>query len=273
MCGVIMNVTNISLDPNIKHKLGSIHGVQPKWFVDDWIIKKDLCGCEGYVETLVSTFFEAAKIALPFVKYETVFVENVYTGDYLGGGCRCKTYNPYNYVDFDLRQLINNSKYTLEQVITQTGQARWNMFCDILPTEILYKLLYIMQLDTIILNDDRHFMNVRFLQDSNGICIMAPLFDHGASLFSDECLYPYKRMGHEYCRKKWCNRLLDINYTETLKFFKCNNVAPILLDGFTVYNTINNFYIKDYNTVVNTRFKAILFTQLNELEGFVWQQG
>ena len=48
----------------------------------------------------------------------------------------------------------------------------------------------VFSLDAIILNDDRHFHNLGFIQDDDGSFKEAPIFDNGRGLLSDLSRYP-----------------------------------------------------------------------------------
>ena len=159
--------------------------------------KTDYTGYEGLSEYVVSELLTYSNLEpLEFVRYRT---ETIVYGESTLLGCKSPDFLPHS------SQLI-----TLERLYKkETGESLYQTIWKIPDREkraatlvnyiqnitgidnfglYLAKLLTI---DTLFLNEDRHFHNIAVLMDSTEKYSLCPIFDNGAALFSDTKLdYP-----------------------------------------------------------------------------------
>ena len=169
----------------------SSKGNQHKFYSNGYWVKLDNYRCsEGLAEEFVSKF-ESLIIDFPYVEYKTdLFSLN---GDEYKG-CYCyNMYNAINVVFYSLRHILKSNNIPLNIFIKDEDIAKniQNVIEVIFKitglniTDYLFRLLF---LDALILNEDRHYMNL-------GVCcrgtqyIQSDCFDNGASLFCTNWTY------------------------------------------------------------------------------------
>lgn len=252
-----------------KKSLGSAKGIQPKWQGNGIYAKADQLGYEGLSEEFVSKFISICT-DLACVPYTSVSLQERDTGLFKGTGCICENYNKQGFLELTLSDILQNKGYTEAQLLSTVGVERWKQYMQVLNDSELLTLLHVIQLDALILNDDRHLMNIAFMIDPSGTRQFAPVYDNGAALFSDESLYSYKRTFAEN-REKYISRTLELNYTDTLKFLKGLNVPLLRVDENKAYMLINSYTNALYKSIQVSRCKRILQQQLKETRGVLWQ--
>lgn len=169
----------------------SSKGNQLKFYNRGYWIKLDNDRCyEGLAEEFVSKF-EDLIIDFSHVEYKTDlfnYNDEIYKG--------CYSYNMYNDKDvvfYSLRHVLkmNNiplSIFTKEEDIAVNMKNVINSVGNSAGVDITTYLFRLLLLDALIINEDRHYMNL-------GICIkgntaaQAPCFDNGASLFCTNWTY------------------------------------------------------------------------------------
>ena len=248
---------------------GSLRGTQPKWFQDNKYIKTDQVGYEGMAEEFASRFISQFT-DLPVVLYTAV---EVYDEDDLfkGSGCYSENYNN-GFVEVTLLDLLVQRGYTESELIATTGVRRWDLFKKHLTgTELTY-LLNILVIDTLILNDDRHMMNLGFYYMPDGTRKMLPIFDNGAAFLSDEDMYRYKRSIPENIAL-CTNRLLDVSILETVDILRHLNVPKLVFNKEQLFTFIDSYTcsIDLYKEMEITRCKESFKYQLEQLEGMLWE--
>ncbi|GFI10074.1 hypothetical protein IMSAGC007_02541 [Lachnospiraceae bacterium] len=171
-------------------KWASSKGNQNKWFADGMWYKEDGLGYEALAEILVSRLLAKTNVET-FVSYE---YEQVERNGRQYHGCRS--------ADFllpDDDKLISVER--LFQAYKREGAAQKAAQFETAAERIRYiaesieeitglnnfgdYLRKVLTVDALFLNEDRHFHNIAVIQKKDGTFRECPLFDHGASLFSD----------------------------------------------------------------------------------------
>ena len=187
---------SLSKDYLIKTEYLSSKGNQLKWNKDNIWHKADNNGYEGLSEYVISKLLKFSNLKQEeYVDYE---IEQIsYEGKHILG-CRSKNFLKdgqklitlqrlyYATQEKDLNDVIDEIDDTKEKIIylvntveSLTGIENFG--------EYLLRLLII---DTLFLNEDRHFHNIAFIEENDKF-LLCPIFDNGAGLLSDTRLdYP-----------------------------------------------------------------------------------
>ena len=172
-------------------------GNQPKWANGRYFYKQDLFAGEGLSEYLVSLFLEASSCSVSFIAYRLDSP----------GVCKCLNYKPrYSMLPFavildryirkqDYAQRIINHGGNLFQYWlkhewdVKSAQERATFVIDLLSSygvsrwELVRYLTHLVELDTLVLNIDRHFNNFGLMYDDLESCYKPMfIFDNGLSL-------------------------------------------------------------------------------------------
>lgn len=170
--------------------LTSSKGNQNKWTSQGIWYKADNLGYEALAEIMISRLLEKTTAA-PFVRYSYVSLEK--KGVFLHG-CQSadfmeaeddkvvsverlfQTFYGESAAKAILRytEAKDRIKYITECLETLTGIADFGGY-----------LRMILTIDTLFLNEDRHFHNLAVIRQKDGSYRKCPAFDHGAALFSD----------------------------------------------------------------------------------------
>ena len=162
-------------------------GTQQKWYGNNSYVKRDMLGYESMSEVLISHLLEFTEfvIDLPHVVYQQV--QLMEGGKTIGVGCISKKKKKVGEDDITIGRILEHTfmpfsiKY--EELIDLLDEV-----LDLESRSYIDSLLY---LDSIVLNEDRHFHNIAFLKDSlTGKYRPAPIFDNGLALLSDTISYP-----------------------------------------------------------------------------------
>ena len=163
----------------------SSKGNQRKFYKDGYWFKIDNERCfEGLAEEFVSLFCSCI-YDFSYVPYKAdiiVYNDEEYTG--------CYSYNMYNdkEVSFvSLRKIFrsNNIPLNIFHKETSTAQNIMNTVSTVQSLtglNIFHYLNQLLYLDALIVNEDRHYMNIGVCLKGNQFLI-APCFDNGSSLF------------------------------------------------------------------------------------------
>lgn len=195
-------------------------GSQTKYFKDGYWYKKDYFGGEGEVEYLTSILLNNSNLKNDqFVNYEQCII-NEYKG------CRSKNFltQSSEFVTFyRLYKSIkgrNLASDILEMSIHDRIKYVVNFVYNQTKLDIREYLANILYLDSIILNEDRHFNNLGVILQ-NGKFKTAPIFDNGKSLFVGN--YSYKNtLSIEENIKRACAKPFSGSYQEQLKYLQSN---------------------------------------------------
>ena len=169
----------------------SSKGNQHKFYNNGYWVKLDNERCfEGLAEEFVSRF-ESLILDFPYVEYKTdLFSLN---GDEYKG-CYCYSmYNDVNVVFYSLRHIFRSNNIPLNIFIKEEDTAKniQNVIMTIFTltgvdiTSYIFRLLF---LDALIINEDRHYMNLGVCCKGNQYAQSA-CFDNGASLFCTNWTY------------------------------------------------------------------------------------
>lgn len=163
---------------------GTSEGSQVKYRKGIWWYKKDHQGREGYTEYLVSKMLTYSNLKpSEYIQYEYGMI-NGFPGcrskNFLKNGQELITFYRLYYSEFgkDLSKVIAEMETMEERISYVTRFIRQSCRLDI--TDYLKKIF---TLDTIILNEDRHFNNLAVVFDDDGFH-PAPIFDNGVSLLT-----------------------------------------------------------------------------------------
>lgn len=171
-------------------KLTTSKGNQIKMKIDDFWYKMDYLGYEGLAEYLCSELLPYTNIK-SYVKYE--MVEMSLNGETFNG-CKSKDFLKENedivtaarlfksYVGKSVDDFLSQHKSLKEQIVSFVSTVE-----SITGIKEYGKhLTQMLEWDSFVLNDDRHFNNVAFVFDVDKKTFSpCPLFDNGAAFLSD----------------------------------------------------------------------------------------
>lgn len=170
-------------------------GDQPKWQVHEVWYKADHMGYESLAEVVASRMLERSSLT-DFLLYEPILIQ---LGDRPLPGCASRNFRGKQEMLIPLERLhriyhgeglgkavsrlqgpVDKIRYTVDFVVRVTGLETFGRY-----------LATIFELDTFLLNEDRHTNNLAILRDETTRKFrLCPLFDHGLSLLSDTSDYP-----------------------------------------------------------------------------------
>ena len=171
------------------------NGVQPKYREGNIWYKIDDLGYEGLSESVTSNMLERSNFS-NFVKYSE---ENfLYQGKLLHG-CKSDNFKKDDDTLVTADRLFRSYYGTSVGGICQGDNVQECIFNFVSETAALTKIneqelgeyvTVMLELDAMIMNDDRHYNNIAFLEHKDGSYDIAPLFDHGKAFMSDAFFYP-----------------------------------------------------------------------------------
>ncbi len=184
----------------------SSKGNQNKWYTDGVWYKEDGLGYEALAEVLVSRLLGKINID-NYVVYEYEWLER---NGRLCRGCKSKNFMlPEDDKTVSVERLFqiyygesasravlkfpeieDRIQYVADSVEKFTGLEKFGVY-----------LKKIITLDALFLNEDRHFHNIAVIQKKDGTYRECPVFDNGASLFSDTAGdYPLSKSIEDCCQ-------------------------------------------------------------------------
>lgn len=243
----------------------SSKGNQRKFYQNGYWIKLDNDRCnEGLAEEFVSKF-ENLILDFPHVEYKSdIFNYNdeIYKG--------CYSYNMYNDKDvvfYSLRHVLklNNiplSIFTKEEDIARNMQNVINTIYNVSGVDITTYLFRLLLLDALIINEDRHYMNL-------GICVKgntsarAPCFDNGASLFCTNWTYRKTRNLEENMKRVIsAARPFSKFYDKQVEACIRLGAKPLLIDKRGLDQLMIYYHNHLYDDNMNNIIKAVLSDRL-----------
>lgn len=185
----------------------SSKGNQNKWFANGKWYKEDGLGYESLSEIVVCRLLRKTNIA-PVVSYEHIKLKR---GNQVSNGC-CSV---------DFMEETDDKLISLERLfwacegegalraVLAYGTAKERVAYVVDTVERVtgledfgFYLKKIFTIDALFFNEDRHFHNIAVIQKRDGTYRECPIFDHGASLFSDvKNDYPLA-LSFAECKKK-----------------------------------------------------------------------
>ena len=210
----IITLTESKLTDNIST---STKGNQNKWFDGMYWYKADGLGYESLSEFVVSSLMKYTNIS-NYVNYSLIKIEykkNTYTA--------CKSKNFINDeklitlkklfmlalgVDvYDELKKYITPKDKIKYIVSNVKKiTNLNNFGEYLTT--------MLELDAFFLNEDRHLNNIAFLRNTDGNFELCPLYDFGASLFSDTMTDYSLDKNYDECLKHIFSKPFSENFDE-----------------------------------------------------------
>ena len=172
-------------------------GVQEKFKISinniEYWCKLDSRGYEGLAEAVASNilYFSNIESFVPYSLKQFQYNGKIYNGciseNFLPLGCNLvtvdklyKTYYGKDTLSVCKRNILSD---TIEAFVKDTASLT-----GITEEELGKYFTSLIEFDSFILNDDRHFNNIAFIEHS-GSFIPSPFFDNGSGLLSDEIFY------------------------------------------------------------------------------------
>lgn len=231
-------------------------GNQAKMHIGDNWYKLDYLGYEGASEYAVSEILKKSNI-YEFVEYD---MENVEYNGIKSHGCLSKNF-------------LNKGEevVTLEDMIEEETGLRGIDYLEGIPVDKKIRLVVnlvervtgldkfgeylttLLELDKLVLNEDRHFHNIAFVRNEDGQYKYCPIFDNGGSFLSDTHLdYSLDSSIAKNLAKVKAKPFSDsfdeqVSAAESL-YGKQFQVAPGKLLPDTVINKIESVYGEDVAT-------------------------
>ena len=261
---------------NVLVSQGSSRGNQPKFYKDGTWVKLDNYKChEGLAEEFVSMLCSYIN-GMSYVPYKSE--RFVYHDDeYIGCSCPNMYWNPS--VEFmTLRSILRENK-KLVSYITH-GEIEENIRNAVLLIKehtgvdtgsYFANLLF---LDSIILNEDRHIMNVGVCFDrSKCIYLPAPCFDNGASLFCTNWTYRQRKTLEENINSVLsCARPFSKFFMKQVDAFRELGFPPLYINKSGVDTLLETYENSLYSHDLVERVKETLYLRLQACKGvsFEW---
>lgn len=243
-------------------------GNQIKWFSNNMYIKADTMGCEGIVEALVSELLKYIDFQYGFIDY---FPCSIKEGGNSYNGCYS-----YNYLSNEESFV---SIYRVLQLADKGVQIKLNKLSgldlvnfvvetvrQITSIDMRDYLSFLINLDALILNEDRHFNNICLVKSGDKFRL-APVFDNGLSLLSDIDDYPLNRSLRENI-KKVKSKPFSTSFRKQLSYFD-NRLLKIDIEGFAESVRANEDV---FTTTESKRSRQVLLYQLEKYEGVLWER-
>lgn len=244
----------------------SSRGNQKKFYKDGvWVKIDNERHSEGLAEEFVS-LLEQCIYDFPHVDYKSTQIE--YNDEIYNG---CYSYNMYNNPNItfiSLRHLFRNYDIPLNicfkeddtvvnmmNVINTVGNITGLDITDYLRRNLL--------LDSLIINEDRHLMNLGVCYDGNRF-YLAPCFDNGSSLFCTNWTYRQRKTLEEnIISAKSVARPFSKFYEVQTNSILQIQPKKLILDRNKVHRLLEEYDNQIYNSQVILRMKKLLEIKLN----------
>lgn len=236
----------------------SISGEQDKEIVDNYFIKYNKRGYEGFAEAFISQFLYFTD--LDFVDYHVI-----------PNGCKCKLYRDlacqFATLDKVLREF---NMYYIEDYEKMTPSERFD-FCvsvvkDMLGIDCTGYIGRLCFLDAITVNTDRHLGNFEFY-NSNGVWTSAPVFDNGAGLLSEFPITMSIDKGLKLCGCK----PFSTDFKEQVQMLGSKNIPLIKVRFYEMNDYFKSLVVDDAYSLLFTRCRQILYKRLYEYKNLAWE--
>lgn len=249
---------------------GTSKGNQSKFIKDGWFYKEDNMGYESISEALVSEFLSF----IDGVEYIDYYLELVEKDGKSVECCKSKVYNTdnENFISVGKILKVYANKKDLSNL---TGKALLDYVVDCVYTstgvDIRDYLRVLTYIDSLILNEDRHFYNICLIE-KDGEYRVAPVFDNGLSLLSDTSQdYRHGVALDILIRKVKCMPFVN-SFDKQVKYFE-HKPLVIDIDGFYKKLDLVDKNLDDYIPFKKEgylRAKQVLLKRLSEKEGTLW---
>lgn len=250
----------------------SSKGNQLKFYKNGVWAKIDNMHCyEGLAEEFIS-LVEECIYDFSFVKYKSEQIsynEDIYTG--------CYSYNMYNNPDIEFiscRKIFKQSNVPLSIFIK--GESTANNIKNVV--EKLYELTgvntlnyfrQLLMLDCLILNEDRHYMNIGVCFNRlNKVWGTAQCFDNGSSLFCTNWTYrKSKSLDDNIKAAMTVARPFSKFYDKQLNALLQLGCKPLCINKSKLEFLLGNYSNKVYPDELIIRMKSVLINRLNYYNG------
>lgn len=247
---------------------GTSKGNQYKFYKDGIWVKFDNQNCyEGLAEEFVS-LFESCIYNFPYVKYMTDTFEY---NDAINKGCYYRNmYDNINISFVSLRGLFKSRNIPLKIFLGENGiQDVREKVMEITNLDILEYLGRLLMLDCLIINEDRHYMNLGVCRHViTGKFGIAPCFDNGSSLFCVNWTYRKRKSIEENIEfAKSVARPFSKFFDKQLEGVLDLGCKPLIIDKSKTEWLLRNYHNNLYSDEINSRIKAVLVNRLRYYEG------
>lgn len=249
----------------------SSKGNQQKFYKDGIWVKVDNINCyEGLAEEFTS-FIESCIYDFLYVEYKSDRV--IYNDDeYLG----CYSRNMYNRLDTSFvscRKLFKTNGVAIN-IFTQHDDTAVNINNVISKIEELTGIntldyfRRLLMLDCLIINEDRHYMNLGVCQNiKTGQFYPALCFDNGSSLFCTNWTYRKRKTFDENIESaKSVARPFSKFFDKQLDALLRLGCKPLAIDKSRLDWVLNNYHNNLYSDELNQRIKNVLISKLEYYE-------
>ena len=176
-------------DKYIYNSASTTKGTQIKYKKDDYFYKIDKMGREGFVEYLVSVMLSYSTLdPKEYVSYECCKINGL-------SGCRSRNFlndeEEFVTVHSLYQKYTGNSDFANYLMTKRSAEERLEEILELvdgfeISTEEYRRYMNVLvQIDLLIANTDRHVHNYGVIMSNDGNFRMAPIFDNGRSLFTD----------------------------------------------------------------------------------------
>ena len=239
-------------------------GNQTKYWENDYLIKLDSPGWyESISEVLVSELQSCIVNPLPYVDYEYLVYRGV-------SACKSKNFLNDGESVISLKSALDASELNIDY--SMSSQWLKDSIVGVINMEYgLYieeYLAYMMYLDAIVLNEDRHLRNISFIKTADDKLKLSPLYDFGLSLLSDRDSY-LSENSIEFVK----SQPFSHSFTEQVGLFdnphitiNVDKLMVKLLDAQS--NPLR--YVDNNRKEDLCRAIRVLITRLEETEGWLW---
>ena len=237
----------------------SSKGDQSKWRVGDKWVKQDTRGYEGQAEVLASLVLSHSTLhEKDYVKYYPCEIV-LPNGDTSIG---CYSYDFRGKLqEVTLERLFEANFISTDSVLNDKSLSTRDKFEQIMQQvqvftglDVRLEITRLLAFDALILNEDRHTNNILFLYNPvEKSWQLAPIFDNGLSLLSDEKDYvPGKPL--TILKRKVKAKPFNSSFSKQLSLY----TGPAFIEKHTLLEAL------DSNTVDFGRAKQVLLSQLND---------
>ncbi len=196
-----MQRINLSFEKAAATEHHTSRGNQPKWFYRDKWYKQDILGYEGLAEYLATEILQQSNIKdiADFVSYDPILIS---VDGAVRPGCVSRNFRAADEVLIPVQKLYRmryGQNFSEALAHIHDLNERILYFVRFVEEETGLKnfgayITAILELDSLILNEDRHFNNISVIRnEKDGTFRLCPVFDNGIALLSDLYTYPMDR--------------------------------------------------------------------------------
>ena len=237
----------------------SSKGDQSKWRVGDKWVKQNTRGYEGQAEVLASLVLEHSALQEnDYVKYYPC--EIVLPNGDTSTGCYSHDFRG-KLQEVTLERLFEANFTSTDSILNDKSLSTSEKFEQIMQQvqnftglDVRLDIARLLAFDALILNEDRHTNNILFLYDPvNNTWQLAPIFDNGLSLLSDEKDYtPGKPL--TILKRKVKAKPFNSSFSKQLALY----TGPAFIDKAALLEAVESSSF-DFG-----RAKQVLLSQLND---------